>query len=244
MVQWVAASIILAAASVGATVWKYFRKFDTSVPGQSPEVCGRLRVCLLCLEEAKQDPAINFVVEVDGGNTSKMSNHLLKCHKSVVAENREEKAKDSVKQGNSLENFLGSSSTFLATYLRWIVMIYQPIATCEDLYFRDMCRSLNTNVKPLGRAKVTDLVKDTAEFVKQSLILALIGMYIAITCDHWTSIANVSYLAATVHFINEEWDLITFTLQCKEHTGSTTAPDILREMKKWNQDGKLDGYRF
>lgn len=230
--KWVASAIILAAANVGASVWKYFRKFDTTKPGQGPDECGQLRVCLICLEEAKTDPSISFTVEVDGGNTTKMSNHLLKCHKNVVSENRELKAKESIKRGNTLENYLGNSSMFLSSYVRWIVMTYQPIATCEDPYFREMCKTLNTSVKPVGRAKVTELIKDTSEFIKQSLVLALVKKYVAITCDHWTSVANVSYMASTVHFIDNEWELISFTLSCKEHTGSTTAPDILREIKK------------
>jgi hypothetical protein len=31
--------------------------------------------------------------------------------------------------------------------------------------------------------------------------------YYAMTTDHWTSIANVNYLAATVHFIDKDWKL-------------------------------------
>lgn len=238
LVQWVASNIVLAVATIGASVWKYFRKFDTTKLGQSAEICGQLRVCLICLEEAKTDPTISFTVEVDGGNTTKMTNHLLKCHKSTLAERREQKAVESVARGNSLHSFLNNGSIFLGTYLRWVVMTYQPIATCEDPYFRDMCKSLNVNYKNIGRAKVTEHLKNVSEFVKQSLILALAGNHVAITCDHWTSVANVSYLAATVHFINEDWELVSFTLSCKEHSGSTTAPDVLREVKKaWEAFG-------
>ena len=230
--QWVAANVILAAATVAAHVWKYFRKFDMTKPGQGREVCEQLRICLICLEEAKEDPTISFVAEVDGGNTTKINNHLLKCHKNILAEHCEHIAAESVAKGNSLNTFLNNGSIFLGAYLRWVVMTYQPIATCEDPYFRDMCKSLNTNVKPFGRAKVTEHIKKISEFVKQTLILALEGKHVALTCDHWTSVANVSYLAATVHFIEDDWQLSSFTLSCKEHTGSTTAPDILREMKK------------
>ena len=126
----------------------------------------------------------------------------------------------------------------MTSYLKWIVMTYQPIATCEDPHFCTMCSSLNSHVPHLGRAKVISLIKDTSEFVKQTLILALKGIYCAITTDHWTSIANVSYLAATVHFINEDWELISFTLSCKEHSGASKAPDVLRELKKaWESFG-------
>jgi hypothetical protein len=126
----------------------------------------------------------------------------------------------------------------MTSYFKWIVMTYQPIVTCEDPYFRAMITSVNSNVLPLGRAKVTSLIKDTSEFVKKTLILELVGMYCALTTDHWTSVANVSYLAATVHFINENWELISITLSCNEHSGASKAPDVLRELKKaWKAFG-------
>jgi hypothetical protein len=78
----------------------------------------------------------------------------------------------------------------------------------------------------------------SSEFLKQTLILAFIGMYCALTTDHWTSVANASYLAATVHFIIENWELISFTLSCSEHSGASEAPDVLRELKKaWEAFG-------
>ena len=57
-------------------------------------------------------------------------------------------------------------------------------------------------------------------------------MYCAVTCDHWSSIAKVSYLAATVNFIDENWELVSFTLSCNQHSGASKAPDVLRELRK------------
>lgn len=219
-------------------MWQYFRKLDTKAYGQTGPECSQLRVCTICLEEAKSDSRIDFMIEVDGSNTTKMTNHLQKCHKNQVATERERTVKEHVKQGNTLEKFLNHGGQFIGSYLKWVVMTYQPIATCEEPFFRAMCSTLNPNVAPLGRAKVTSLIKDTSEFVKQTLIAALVGKYCAITTDHWTSVANVSYLAATVHFIDENWELISFTLSCKEHSGSAKAPDVLRELKKvWESFG-------
>ena len=219
-------------------MWKYFRKLDTNVDGQTGPECSQLRVCTVCLEEAKSDNKIDFIVEVDGSNTTKMTNHLQKCHKGLVAAEREKNIEEHDKQGNTLVKYLNHGGQFLAFYLKWIVMTYQPIATCEDPHFRAMCNTLNPNVAPFGRAKVTSLIKDTSEFVRQTLILSLVGKYCAITTDHWSSIANVSYLAATVHFIDENWELVSFTLSCNKHSGSAKAPAVLRELKKaWEAFG-------
>jgi BED zinc finger len=237
-VTWSADSIVLSSTVLSSSVWQHFRKLDMSADGQTDPVCSQLRVCNICLEEAKNDKTINFMVEVDGSNTTKMINHMQKCHKGVVANDRAKAVKEHVKQGSTLEKYLNHGGQFMTSYLKWIVMTYQPIATCEDPYFRAMITSVNSHVPPLGRAKVTSLIKDTSEFVKQTLILALVGMYCALTTDHWTSVANVSYLAATVHFINENWELISFTLSCSEHSGASKAPDVLRELKKaWEAFG-------
>jgi hypothetical protein len=59
----------------------------------------------------------------------------------------------------------------------------------------------------------------------------LVGIYYSLTCDHWTSNSGVSYLGATCHFINNDMELVSFTLCCSEHTGDSTAPAILNELK-------------
>ena len=53
------------------------------------------------------------------------------------------------------------------------------------------------------------------------------GKYYSLTADHWTSCANRSFMAATVHFITDDWKLRSHTLCCKEHIGDHTAPNIL-----------------
>jgi hypothetical protein len=76
---------------------------DLSADGQTDPVCSQLRVCNVCLEEAKKDKTMNFMIEVDGSNTTKMTNHMQKCHKGIVANDRAKALKEHVKQGNTLE---------------------------------------------------------------------------------------------------------------------------------------------
>ena len=104
------------------------------------------------------------MIKVDGSDTTKMTNHMQKCDKGLVANEREKAVKEHVQQGNTLEKYLHHGGQFMTSYLKWIVMTYQPIATCEDPHFRTMCSSLNSHVPHLGRAKVTSLIKDTSEF--------------------------------------------------------------------------------
>jgi hypothetical protein len=158
---------------------------------------------------------------------------MQKCHKGVVANDRAKAVKEHVKQGSTLEKYLNHGGQFMTSDRDLPTDRY-----VRGSYFRAMITSVNSHVPPLGRANVTSLIKDTSEFLKQTLILAFIGMYCALTTDLWTSVANASYLAATVHFIIENWELISFTLSCSEHSGASEAPDVLRELKKaWEAFG-------
>jgi hypothetical protein len=129
------------------------------------------------------------------------------------------------------------------SYIRWAVMTFQPLSTCEDPYFRAMCADAGKNTPSVYSKKVTDQMKQTASFCKVTLAAAVVGLYFALTCDHWTSLANVAYMATTIHFISDEWELISFTLSCAEHDGAQTAPDILKELEAtWQKYGLVTEY--
>ena len=53
----------------------------------------------------------------------------------------------------------------------------------------------------------------------------------AITADHWTSLADTTFLAVTCHFINDDWESVSLTLSCSEHSGRTTAAECKREIE-------------
>lgn len=110
-------------------------------------------------------------------------------------------------------------------------MTFQPLNTCESTTFREMCWELNPKVKHLDRHTVTTKMSELAARVKKTLEKEIKGQYFALTCDHWTSIAGISYLAATIHYIDADWRLVSFTLSCREHTGSSKADDVLRVLK-------------
>ena len=74
------------------------------------------------------------------------------------------------------------------------------------------------------------MIGQQAARVRATLKKELAGKYFAFTCDHWSSLAGTNYLGVTVHYINDNWILKSFTLSCGEHTGSSKADDILREL--------------
>jgi BED zinc finger len=112
-VTWSADSIVLSSSVLHSSVWQHFRKLDMSADGQTDPVCSQLRVCNICSKEAKNDKTINFMVEVDGSNTTKMTNHMQKCHKGVVVNDRAKAVKEHVKQGSTLEKYLNHGGQFM-----------------------------------------------------------------------------------------------------------------------------------
>lgn len=102
--------------------------------------------------------------------------------------------------------------------------------TLDDPNFRKMCYELNPKVKNLNCQTATGKLVEVVSWVTSVLEIMVVNMFYALTCDHWTSISGVSYLGATVHFTNDEFELVSFTLCCSVHTGEATAPDILKEL--------------
>ena len=74
---------------------------------------------------------------------------------------------------------------------------FQPINTCENVYFRRMCTELNPKVQFFDRHKVTSVISVQAARVKATLKKELEDKHLALTCDHWTSLAGHNYLGVT-----------------------------------------------
>lgn len=163
--------------------------------------------------------------------TTPLSRHLERCHPEIIHQINSKKAEKSVSSGQNIRDFVTYGGQFFQSFLKWVVFTYQPINTCENEYFRRMCYELNPKVQYFDRHKVTKVVSEQAARVKATLMKELGDKHFALTCDHWTSLAGHNYLGVTAHYITESWKLRSFTLSCNEHTGSSKADDILRELK-------------
>ena len=61
--------------------------------------------------------------------------------------------------------------------------------------------------------------------------------YFAATTDLWTSCNSHPYVSYTVHFIDDDWQLLSFCLDTvllfEDHTGQNIAEAILDILEKW-----------
>ena len=55
--------------------------------------------------------------------------------------------------------------------------------------------------------------------------------YFSITTDMWSSLAHHGYIAVTIHFINQNFEMENFLLDTREMLGSHTAENLAEELQ-------------
>jgi hypothetical protein len=88
-----------------------------------------------------------------------------------------------------------------------------------------MCSTLNPKASAaLCSSTVSkETLKVKGQFIEEMKSF-LAGKYFALTTDHWTSCPNESYMAAaTLHYIDNGWEIRSLTLNCSPHSGETTG---------------------
>ena len=98
-------------------------------------------------------------------------------------------------------------------------------------FYSDLCDGLKKNCKPLDRHHVTSKLINVENLVIEILKVMIGDNKYAITADHWTSLAETTFLAVTCHFINEDWENVSLTLSCSEHAGRTTAKECKKAIE-------------
>ena len=211
-------------------VWKHFRAYDPKHLDKK----GMIR-CILCGPKV-----VDLIYGVSFKSTSKLTQHLASKHRDIYEAHFAEEARVQNIVEGPMKKFVSYGGDFMKMYCRWVVRTYQAIDTCNNPEFRDMCAALNPKASVIDRKSALDEIIKTKIVVKEELKSILKGEYHAVTFDHWTSVAGHAYTAATVHFIDDMWELHTATLCCEYHTNESTAPEIRREIHAVRTDYGLD----
>jgi len=131
-----------------------------------------------------------------------------------------------------------TSLNFPEKLATWIVDTYQPLSITERESFRDMVRSLNPKAMIVSRTKVVDIIRKRATQIKACLMTIISKQAVhgfCITTDGWTSVANQSFTALTVHWIDTSspgvWSLRKATFGCFPKTGRSRAEDHIQDIE-------------
>lgn len=216
--------IIMAASLNRSWLWNHFKKINIKVGSNEVIIWGDTHAsCNICYERALLDEKVKWAVPYTTTHSpGHLERHLKYMHNEILVEKRKVLAANQV-QGKSITSYFPKHPDFEEKYLRWAVHTYQPINTIEGDKFRDMCRSLSVDAPIISKVKVVSRLLQVEQNVKYLFRKALEGQYVAITLDHWTSNANVGYVAQTAHYIDEQWTMKSLTLACSLHGGGTSG---------------------
>ena len=102
-----------------------------------------------------------------------------------------------------------------------------------------MCSKVSHKAKHIDQHNLASKISEQAARVKATLMIQLQGKYVSLTCDHWTSIAGVSYSDVNAHYVDTDWRLISVCLRCHEHTGAKEAADLVQVLTETWESYKL-----
>lgn len=123
---------------------------------------------------------------------------------------------------------------------------FQPFTIIEDEGFKEFVHRLNPSYSLPSRKLVSNTmllnmfdksVSKIKSYVKEQ------GKVVCITTDNWTSRNTESFIAVTIHFINDDFKLISVLLDCTvmfgSHTGQQLSTEILRILEEWDLKDKV-----
>jgi hypothetical protein len=94
----------------------------------------------------------------------------------------------------------------------------------ENEDFIDFVTSLNSAYKLPSRESLRSMNLQEAETIKkEAMRLSQKGGKLSFCIDLWKSKARDYYLSITIHFINEDWNLISFPIAFRKVVGPHTA---------------------
>jgi hypothetical protein len=135
----------------------------------------------------------------------------------------------STKKPRSTEFSMSEFNNYLANM---IICCDLPFRLVERPEFRDLVTYLRPTTVVVGRTKIVDIIKEVykSELLKLKQRLNSCRSRVSITCDAWTSKNQLPFLAVTVHYIDENWDLqkdlLDFQYIPGSHTGANLASKI------------------
>lgn len=117
---------------------------------------------------------------------------------------------------------------------------YQPFSLVEDVEFKKFVNMLNPNYALPSRKTISSLlsIKYNQIYDQIKANLNRNVEFVSLTTDTWTSLRNESYMAVTVHFIDEKCELNSYLLSCskfsEKHTSENLKSSLLEITENWS----------
>ena len=110
---------------------------------------------------------------------------------------------------------------------RWIVKDCLPLTTVNSPNFRAFCDTVNGNFPKMSYKNLVQRICLLEKTVRDQMVKQTEGQSIALTIDHWSSIAKQNYTGMTAHWIDDNMVLHATELGCFLHTGDSDASSLI-----------------
>lgn len=213
-------------------VWKYARKFEKEFEQDGKMIIKPHYRCMFkeCTHEAIF------------ANTAAIRAHLaihnifLEYEDENNNETIEEKTTFNVTKTNAANNAL----------LNFIISGFLPFNILNNFHLKQFAYVLNPKYKLPCYDTVSNVLLEKVYNEVFNKIRDQIEKTdcLCATTDCWTSVQNFSYLGVTVHFLNEEMKLISYTLAVKNiigsHSSNSLKNKLLEVFQEWNISTKVE----
>lgn len=213
------------------------------------EKSGDMKVgfCLLC--EQKYGPNTKRI-PMKKSNTAGVKNHFSRDHPTQYGLLFGQPSRQS-----TLQSFLSSDAKVLEeldddierSTVCWIALKNLPLSFFDDQETQNFFHLLNDELEFPRRNKLGDQVLSHFKEMQVNFktILNNIASKMAFTIDAWWSLSKVSYYATTVHFIDDDWNLISTVLDLLpsegKHAGQDIADIFFEALESFEITQKLNG---
>lgn len=122
---------------------------------------------------------------------------------------------------------------------------FQPFSVVEDKGFQKFVTSLNSSYQLPSRKTIANTLLPAMYEEKQAKIKDVVKNVssVTVTTDCWTSINVESFMAITIHFIDEEFEAKSILLECSSfeeaHTSANLATELNRVITLWGLESKI-----
>ena len=208
-------------------VWDYFEK----------NASGKKVHCRLCKNE------YSYL-----GTTSNLRDHLIRHHKDKYKRNDARESGDN-KQQTSLDIFVNRHKCPAARAKRitellalMIARDLRPAAIVDGEGFKRVLSFLEPGYVIPSSVHLMDVVHRKYTMAKEKLkkVLAENKTKYSLTAYIWTSFANDAYISLTMHFIDECWQMKSYTLATYSFPEQHTGDNIVEKLKEVVSEYDID----
>ena len=216
-----------APASLKAAIWQHFGFYE--IDGKMDKT---YTICKVCRSKIKYF-----------GNTTNLHSHISRHHSELGGKKAPIPDSSQMTIEQALVQLPPNSERakrITKSIARFIAVDLRPYSVVENVGFQGMVNTLDPKYKIPSRRYFTDTAIPTlySETKVKVLDTLMEAGRVALTCDAWTSIATVSYVTITAHFINKDWQLVSLVLQTRamyeSHTGANVADLLKRVAEEWH----------